>query len=73
MRKLLVAAATVAIFALLVTPALGGQGAGRKGKLSGAITVPDAVYGGMTTAAVNPGGTDVYVFVRCYTPNLTGE
>ena len=25
------------------------------------------------TATVNPGGTDVYVLVRCYTPDFVGE
>lgn len=40
---------------------------------SGAITVAEPVsHGGTTTATVNPGGADVYVFVRCYTPDLDG-
>ena len=40
---------------------------------SGQITVAEPVsHGGMTTATVNPGGADVYVFVRCYAPDLDG-
>ncbi len=35
--------------------------------VSGRITVAGPVaHGGSTTATVNPGGTDVYVFVQCY-------
>ena len=39
------------------------QGGAQK---SGVISVPDAAYGGMTTATVNPGGANTYVFVQCY-------
>jgi hypothetical protein len=69
MRKVFVAAAAVAIFALLASPALGAQGGNGGGGSgdNGHITVPDAVYGGMTTATVNPGGDNVHVLVKCYT------
>jgi hypothetical protein len=43
------------------------------GKPGGAIIVPDASYGGYTTAVVNPGGTNVYVFVQCYAPDFDGQ
>ena len=43
-----------------------------RGQVEGVITVDDAVYGGMTTADVNPGGTNTYVFVQCYVPDLDG-
>ena len=67
MKKMFVAAATIAIFALLVSPAFGAPGGNGGGKVSGHITVGDAVYGGMTTATVNPGGANVYVYVECST------
>lgn len=54
------------VFAGAALAAKGGNGGGNG---SGVITVPDAVYGGMTTATVNPGGADTYVFVQCYAPN----
>lgn len=47
--------------------------AGTATRVSGVISVPDAVCGGMMTATVNPGGTDVYVLVRYYTPDFDGE
>ncbi len=37
------------------------------------ITVPDALYAGMTTATVNPGGANTYVFVQCYAPDFGGK
>jgi hypothetical protein len=41
---------------------------------SGRITVAEPVsHGGTTTATVNPGGADVYVFVRCYAPDMGGS
>ena len=70
MKKIFVAAATVAIFALLVSsPAFGAAGGNGGGgdRQTGHITVSDAVYGGMTTATVNPGGENVYVYVTCRT------
>ena len=40
---------------------------------SGVVTVAEPVsHGETTTATVNPGGADVYVFVRCYTPDMDG-
>lgn len=39
---------------------INGVNAGR-----GTITVPDGVYGGTTTATLNPGGT-VWAFAQCY-------
>jgi hypothetical protein len=35
--------------------------------------VPDAAYGGMTTATVNPGTADTYVLVQCYAPDFGGN
>jgi hypothetical protein len=51
----------------------GGGGGGGGGNVSGVISVPDALYAGTTTATVNPGGTDVYVYVQCYTPDFGGD
>jgi hypothetical protein len=51
--------------------AIAGKGGGAA-SVTGHISVPDAVYGGMTTATVNPGGTDVYVYVQCYAPEFGG-
>jgi hypothetical protein len=33
---------------------------------TGHITVPDGVYGGTTTATLNPGGTGIWAYARCY-------
>ena len=42
--------------------------------LNGVITVQQPVsHGATTTAAVHPGGANVYVFVQCYTPDFGGE
>ena len=51
--------------------AVAAKGAGGK-PATGVITVPDAAYGGTTTATVNPGGTNTYVFVQCYAPDFGG-
>jgi hypothetical protein len=56
--------------ALVGTSTMAAAGKGG-GTVTGHITVPDAVYGGMTTATVNPGG-DVYVYVQCYAPDFNG-
>src|ERR687887_59075 len=53
--------------------ALAVSGGGGQGGVSGAITVDDAVWAGTTTATVNPGGENVYVFVQCYAPDIGGE
>jgi hypothetical protein len=53
---------------------LAGTGDAAAARSSGHITVDGPVsYGGTTTATVNPGGTDVYVFVQCYAPNMDGK
>ena len=62
--------------ALALAAPKGGAGGGKdsgSGSTSGVITVADAVYGGTTTATVNPGGEDVYVFVQCYAPDFGGQ
>jgi hypothetical protein len=42
-------------------------------RASGRITVAEPVaHGETTTATVNPGGSDVYVFVSCYAPDMSG-
>jgi len=69
MRKTFVAAATVAIFALLVSPSMaanGGNGKGGRPTSGGHLLVPDATYGQTVTASANPGGEDVYVSARCW-------
>jgi hypothetical protein len=33
---------------------------------TGQISVPDGVYGGTTTATLNPGGTSIWAYARCY-------
>jgi hypothetical protein len=48
-----------------------GKGGGAN-SATGHITVSDAVYGGMTTATLNPGGA-VYAYVQCYAPDFGGE
>lgn len=53
--------------------AKGGNGGTGGGGATGVITVADTEYAGMTTATVNPGGENVYVFVQCYTPDFGGE
>ena len=70
---------TIAVAAALVVaaPAIAdkggnGNGNGGNGPSTGVITVSDAVYAGMTTATVNPGGADTYVFVQCYAPDFNG-
>jgi hypothetical protein len=61
-----------AVLALAITVFSAGLGNAAKPE-SGQITVAEPVsHGGLTTATVNPGGADVYVFVRCYTPDLDG-
>ena len=37
------------------------------------LSVPDAVYGGTTTATVGGGGRAEYVYVQCYKPTFGGE
>ncbi len=60
------------IFALVfASAAIASKGGGGNGS-TGVITVPDAEYAGMTTATVNPGGADTYVFVQCYAPDVGG-
>ena len=51
--------------------AIAGKGGG-SGAVKGVITVPDATYAGTTTATVNPGGADTYVFAQCYAPDFGG-
>jgi hypothetical protein len=46
-----------------VFAAKGGSGNGHGG---GAITVPDGVFAGTTTATVNPGGSGSWAFAQCY-------
>ncbi len=52
--------------------AIAAKGGGGNGPATGVITVPNAAYAGMTTATVNPGGADTYVFVQCYAPDFGG-
>ena len=70
----LMSAAVLASSAIAVAAPKGGSGkdAGGAGNVTGVISVPDTVYAGTTTATVNPGGEDVYVFVQCYTPDFGG-
>ena len=67
MQRVLVGvlASSMLLFAGTALAAKGGGGAA-----TGDISVPNATYGGMTTATVNPGGEDTYVFVQCYAPDL---
>ena len=51
----------------------GNGGTGGGAPVTGVITIADAEHGGMTSATVNPGGADVYVFVQCYKPDIGGE
>jgi hypothetical protein len=53
--------------------ALAVSGGGGQGRLTGTISVGDAVWAGTTTATVNPGGENVYVFVQCYAPDIGGK
>ena len=53
--------------------AVAAKGGGGNGPATGVISVPDAAYGGMATATVNPGGADTYVFVQCYAPDFGGK
>lgn len=72
MKRILIS--LLLIFALVsASAALAAKGGGGSGHPAGVITVPDALYAGMTTATVNPGGTNTYVFVQCYTPQFGGE
>jgi hypothetical protein len=68
----IVAGLAVALFA--ASPVLAGKGkpASGNGPVTGVITVPDTQYAGTTTATVNPGGADTYVFVQCYAPDFGG-
>jgi hypothetical protein len=67
------ATSLIGVVALLAaTTAVAGAG-GKGNGPSGVITVSDAAYGGMTTATVNPGGADTYVFVQCYAPDFGGK
>lgn len=60
------------IFVLVfASAAIAGKGGGN-GAARGVITVPDATYGGTTTAIVNPGGAETYVFAQCYAPDFGG-
>jgi hypothetical protein len=66
MRKLFVAAATVAIFALLVTPAFAKPGnGGGKGKPGGQVA---AVESSITLNESNPSFGDVVTFTVSYPP-----
>ena len=65
----LLIALIVAVLALALAPIYrpadwlaGDADAGRAGHIS----VPDGVFGGRTTATVNPGGADVWAHARCY-------
>jgi hypothetical protein len=69
MKRYLVYATIAATLVVVAVPALAGKG----GRAGGVITVADTVHGGTTTATVNPGGEDVHVYVRCYTPDLGGQ
>ena len=51
----------------------GNGGSGGGAPATGVITVADAEHAGTTTATVNPGGENVYVFVQCYKPDFGGE
>ena len=51
--------------------ALAAKGGG--GSVTGHISVPDATYGGTTTATVNPGDPNTYVLVQCYAPDFGGS
>lgn len=44
---------------------LAGTGSALAGR-SGAISVPDGVFAGTTTATVNPGGSGTWAYARCY-------
>ena len=63
-------AALMGVMALVTASAAvaaaGGKG---NGQVTGVISVPNVEYAGTTTATVNPGGSDTYVFVQCYTPD----
>jgi hypothetical protein len=74
----LLIAAIVAVFSFAAALAAGGNPAGAGFALAakplpGHITVVEPVaHGQSTTATVNPGGSDVYVRVRCYAPSFGG-
>lgn len=53
--------------------AIAARGGGGNGSGTGVISVDNGVWAGMTTATVNPGGEDVYVFVQCYAPDFGGK
>jgi len=55
---------------LFAGTALAAKGGG--GGATGVISVPNATYGGMTTATVNPGTEGTYVLVQCYAPDFGG-
>ena len=62
-----------AVVSLAAASFAGVAVAAKAGKVTGVITVPDAQYAGTTTATVNPGGADSYVFVQCYAPAFGGK
>ncbi len=74
---LIVAIGVALVFGVAVVGGSKPAGAGNAfaaKPLSGVITVQVPVAHGETTGAtVNPGGTDVYVFVQCYAPDFGGE
>lgn len=62
----------ILVFMLVFAGAAIAAKGGGNGAVKGVITVPDAAYAGMTTATVNPGGANTYVFVQCYAPDFGG-
>jgi hypothetical protein len=68
----LLIAAILAALLLALAPVYGpartltGAGVADAARVSGHITVPDGVFGGTTTATVNPGGEKVWVHARCW-------
>jgi hypothetical protein len=67
----LLIAALLAALLLALAPlhglahSLTGAGVASAGRVTGHISVPDGVFGGITIATTNPGG-DVWVYARCF-------
>lgn len=70
MRRVL--AGLLLLSALVFTGAAIAAKGGGGNAPGGVISVPDAVWGGTTTATVNPGGESAEVFVQCYAPDFGG-
>lgn len=63
---LIALALALALVPALRADALVGTGlANAGGRSGGTITVPDGVFAGTTTATVNPGGEQAWVFAEC--------